>query len=100
MRGEGGLDVHVNVDCTYLLNELRDLPATEHEIVRYQFKFGLALCALGMLRHAEQHNQPADDATLGDDDLLSPEQVTEHALDGVASVIVPVIRGLASIFDE
>jgi hypothetical protein len=95
--GDGNYDYHVNLDNTYLLNELRGTKEGDKSVTVYWFKWGLVLCALGMLQHAKRlvsggQNVRADD---------EPSQLTTDAVEaineiigGLGSIIVPTIRNL------
>jgi len=91
---KGGYEFFVNAANAYLTNELRRSREDEHPIIRYWFKYGLALCALGLLQDAKQQRKTqtagngADEA--GTDELETVNAVTK----GLARVIVPVIRAL------
>src|SRR5581483_7531626 len=98
--GEGGYDFFVNVDNTYLLNELIRLPSeADKNLARYWFKWGLYFCAMGMMQHlkrvysSQNGSEAAEEATI---DL----ELVNQSVDGVASVIVPVIRTLNRAADK
>jgi hypothetical protein len=92
-------DFIVNMDNTCLLTELKRSPSSERALIGFWFKYGLALCALGVLQqqkqqvnseNAQRREGIADDNTDGED-LEALGRIT----DGLARVIVPVIRSLS-----
>lgn len=99
---EGGYDFFLNVENTYLLTELTKAKDADQALIKYWFKYGLVLCALGMLQ--EQHRREAISAKNGKSDEEDEERNGTEATDnlakigvacaGVAQVIVPVIRAL------
>ncbi len=84
---DGGYDFFVNEDCAWLLTELSD-KRNEPDRVKHWFTWGLALAALGMIRHSEQDEK--DDTEEGGSDL----EVIGRACDGLARVIIPMFRVL------
>ncbi len=87
--GEGGYDFYVNVDNPYLLNELVRLPLeADKSLARYWFKWGLYFCAMGMMQHHKRMNASQNGEGAVDLDLVN------QSVDGLAGVIVPVIRTL------
>lgn len=90
---EGGYDFFVNVDCGWLVNEASN-PKNDPAQVKHWFKWGLALAALGMIRHTKEQRpagEDQDEAAGGDGPDL--EQVG-RACDGLARVIIPMFRVL------
>ena len=58
--GSGGYDFYINMDNAYLLTELSQDKDTDRPLVKFWFKYGLMLCAMGMLqderrREANRH---------------------------------------------
>jgi hypothetical protein len=96
---EEPLEAYVNVDNVFFVNELvgaRD--DAERVLLRYYYKFGMVLVALGMLQEAKRRRpEEPESANLSADDLLSQDlQAVARFSGGVAAVIVPVVRNLAA----
>lgn len=95
--GKGGFDYLVNLDNTFLLTELRMTNGADKDLLVYWFKWGLLLCALGLMRYGkplEGNNREAkqdDDSNSLSDDLID---VVNRGMSGIGSVIVPIIRNL------
>jgi hypothetical protein len=74
----------------------RDIPEGwwDHHV----FKYGLALCALGMLQEAKRISQAKDNADGAQNDGSSADgddlKAVSSYCNGIARVIVPVIRAL------
>jgi hypothetical protein len=101
-RPEGGYEFFVNVDNAHLTSELKRTRQEEHLLIRYWFKYGLALCALGMLQdsrvaakgNSNGSGKAASVATQDDDSVVDELEVISKVTQGLARVIVPVIRAL------
>lgn len=94
--GDNSYDFHLNLDNKYLVSELRSARAQDHDLVKYQFKWGVTLCALGQLHYVKQQVS-ADDAgeTHDEDETAADElELVNSTIGGVAMVIVPIIRNL------
>lgn len=95
--GEGEFDYYVNLDNTYLLTELSKIKESDKSLIVYWFKWGLVVCAMGMLQHhrrlatGSNGSKPASDPTTSVDDV----ELINQTGNGVASVIIPVIRNLS-----
>lgn len=102
----GGHEFFVNAENKYLLTALTGAKEEEQPLLKFWFKYGLALCALGMLqehkRRAEANpngessaeegsERPGGDEEEGSEDTL---KVVNAACAGLARVIIPVVRGL------
>jgi hypothetical protein len=96
---KGGYDFFVNIDNTFLLTELHRAKDEDRPLAKFWFKYGIALCALGMLqeqkRKASSHIAPDDE----DEDAQKPSNgenldVIGVHCSGVARVIIPIIRAL------
>jgi hypothetical protein len=89
-----GYDFLLNVDNVHAKDQLKRAQPSEHGLIRYWFKYGLALCALGILQ--EDKRRLAAEAK--DEKGEEPEEPDLDAIglqtDGIARVIVPVIRTL------
>lgn len=96
-EAEDSYDFVVNMDNTFLLTEMKRSAATDKSLVAFWFKFGLALCALGVLQ--DQRHRAKELVTAGtapsDGEARDPGDDLEAIgafTDGLARVIVPVIR--------
>ena len=94
--GEGGYDFYLNLDNSYLLTELSRTNGDEKALVKYWFKYGLALCGLAMLQqyqsdHAANGREPEDPEPTPALDSVS---LVNAAMTGLARVIIPVVRRL------
>jgi hypothetical protein len=87
--GSSGYDYILNLDNAYLLTQSKQLKDLDKSLIVYWFKWGLALCAMGMVRHLKKAEAESTEA--GSLDLIN---TINQALNGLASVIVPVIRNL------
>lgn len=108
-QGEQGVDIYINMDNRHLMGEMsREPRALERPVIMYWFKYGMLLAALGMLRElrrveskaekqSARNGRKAGDNGNGEDSEDSSPRLASmhHALSGLASVIVPVIRRLA-----
>ena len=91
---EGGYDFYVNEDCAWLLTELSNKKNDPGQ-VKHWFTWGLALAALGMIRHLK--GTPEEDARNGSDTTEeggADLEVVGRACDGLARVIIPMFRVL------
>ena len=100
--GDGGYDFYLNIENSFLLTELSRRQDVEKALIKYWFKYGLALCALGMLQQfragqpsANGHGEEDEDAlkttsSLTDDTL----GLVNQSMIGLARVIIPVVRRL------
>jgi hypothetical protein len=86
--GEGSFDYVVNLDNVYLLTELSKAKAHERDLVIHWFKYGLAISAMGMIQHGKKLNGAGPNGNADSVDTVN------LSIDGLASVIVPVIRTL------
>lgn len=83
--GEGSYDYTLNLDNAYLLTELTKAKDADKDLVVHWFKYGLAISAMGMLRHNQKLN--------GNGSRSIVDTVNE-SMNGLGSVIVPIIRTL------
>lgn len=103
---KGGYEFFLNVDSAFLLTELTRAKQDDRPLVKFWFKYGLALCALGILQE-EKRRLEGKVSTEGNEKQAAngdaDEESTETGEDlkriatycsGVARVIVPVIRAL------
>lgn len=96
--GEGGYDFFINMDNTYLLTELLRAKDADKPLVRFWFKYGLMLCAVGMIlderRRGENGATPSgaedgDERTSG----LDLDAINRYCT-GLSRIIIPMIRRL------
>lgn len=93
---DGGFEFFVNVENVHLTNELKRTRQEEHPLIRYWFKYGLALCALGLLQDAKAGSRPGGNGNgvQNDGGGMDELELIGNATRGLARVIVPVIRAL------
>ena len=99
-------DFFVNLDSKYLISYLKTTKESR-ELVIHWFKWGLTLCALGILRGAvsadlAKNGGGSASSTETDEDvdddggraILDDIKVVNRSANGIASVIIPIIRNL------
>lgn len=98
--GEGGFDIFINMDNIHLLSEIkRENQVSEHDVIRYWFKYGLALVTMGMIQ--EYRRTKDSDKNNGERAAKVEESKDSYLEDigkasaGIARVIIPVIRRLS-----
>ncbi len=93
---EGGYDCFVNVDNAFLLTELGRAREDDKPLIKFWFSYGLVLAALGMIRHAmrKAHDQGGAEERHGDVEESVDLEAIAHYCDGLAQVIVPIVRTL------
>lgn len=93
-NGTGGYDFYVNIDNKYLNHELKysKVDAISADVMRAQFKFGMVILGLSLLKHFTEKNIleecGAEISHLDHVGIISR---------GVAPVLVPLIKGLSEI---
>ena len=98
--GQGGYDYFINIDNAFLLTELGRTRDDDGQIVRFWFKYGLVLAALGMIRHevrlAEKSGQENEGSSVSDRDGQDGVDLgcINRYCNGLAQVIVPIVRTL------
>ncbi len=97
---KGGYDFFLNVDNAYLLTELQRAKEMDRPLVTFWFKWGLVLAAMGMLQEEKQHAEAKPDADSeaqceeAEKDAGQSLQDIARRCDGLARVIIPIIRAL------
>jgi hypothetical protein len=89
---KGSYDFFLNMHNAFLLTEVANAKDHDRPLVTFWYKYGLTLCAMGILREEKRRhgNKMPVDARSSNEDL---DRVSRHC-DGLARVIVPVIRAL------
>jgi hypothetical protein len=103
---KGGYDFFLNLDNAYLLTEVTRTKDADKPLVKFWFRWGLVLAALGMLQEMKQREDPTGQGPNGDAKGESEESeegsgraaqdlvdLARHC-DGLARVIIPIIRSL------
>jgi hypothetical protein len=95
---KGAYEFFLNLDNAFLLTELIRSKGEDRSLILYWFKFGLALCALGILQDEKrklENQKDSNGSDSGNDDTkeIDLKRVGETC-DGLARVIVPIIRAL------
>jgi len=92
-------DVFINMDNIFLLGELkRESDPGNQELIRYWFKYGLYLTALGLIydnRRREESRSRGSGEETEDHPKMDYFRLAGKVSCGIAAVIVPVIRRLA-----
>lgn len=97
--GKGGYDFYLNVENAYLLTELSRAKEAEKPLVKFWFKWGLVLAGMGMMQEETQRMDAKTGSPEASDEEVE-EEITEslkdiaRRCDGLARVIVPIIRSL------
>jgi hypothetical protein len=95
--GNGGYDFYLNTDNAFLLTELVHSKMDEQPLVKYWFKWGLVICAMGMLQHLNaEKNESKENSEANSDDgnRFDSIDLVNRSSFGLARVIVPIVRGL------
>ena len=80
-----GYDFYVNIDNSYLLNATSE-KKSDSGLLKYWFTWGLTIAAFGMIKTEKDRTKDSDD----EPDLKK----ISNACDGLAPVIIPIIRAL------
>jgi hypothetical protein len=90
----GGYVFFINMDNRFLINELLKTKQEEGALVKHWFKYGLFLCALGIIKELERRAAGTKD----DDGEEEAEELDLMRVGrfcaGLARVVVPMIRAL------
>jgi hypothetical protein len=94
----GGYRFWVNMDNTYLLNELMQKKDPEKEATKFAYKWGLVLVAMGMLQElrkgAEGNESNNGTPETEDGPRETVEALVGRTSVGVAAVIIPTVLHL------
>jgi len=93
--GDGTYDYTVNLDNVYLLTELAKAKDPDKDLLVHWFKYGLAISAMGMIQHSRRAAGLNGSAPHLTGNGVPLDQVNA-GMNGLASVIVPIIRTLHS----
>jgi len=95
---DDALDMYINMDNLHLKNELARRRNVAPELVKYWFKYGLCLLALGMLYQYRQKRQSPDERAnqgqAGEDADVEHFSGIAEACRGLAVTLIPVIAQL------
>lgn len=98
-HSENGLDFYVNIDHASLVTEMSS-KKQDPSLIKFWFIWGLTFSGLAMVRHSEDkqkngHAQVSGSKKGRDDDEDGADlEAISRACDGLARVIIPIIRGL------
>jgi hypothetical protein len=95
----GQHEYFLNLDNAYLVTELTRAKDADKPLLKFWFKYGLLLCALGMLKEQDDRAETKMDEAEGDPDTESESKIDSLSqinfyCDGIARVIIPIIRSL------
>ena len=83
---EGGYDFYVNMDNCYLLAELKGRKNDDPEILRAQYRYGMVLIGLSLLREFEGKSDVSEDKSVYE----TISKITR----AIAPFLLPMITGL------
>ena len=89
---DSGYDFWVNEDCAWLLTEM-SRKQNDPDQIKHWFKWGLTLAALGMIRQQQENGETHSEVTRQEENGINLDEIGQ-ACDGLARVIVPIIRVL------
>jgi len=96
--GDGGYDFYINMDNTYLLTELLRSRDADKPLVKFWFKYGLMLCAIGILQDERLRGENGITPSEGEDGAAKDDgpnlEAINHYCTGLSRIIIPVIRRL------
>jgi len=90
--GEEGYDFFINMDNAYLQTELKSRVAAEPNILEAQYKYGLVLLGLSLIRALEE-----EDATGKIPNGVEMYQIIERVSKAIAPVLLPMIATLGQV---
>lgn len=85
---EGGLDIFINMDNIYLINEIGRRRSFDPDNLRFIFKYGLYLLSVGMIFQLKIESENKEN---GDDISFDP---IKDAAKGLAVTLIPVLLQL------
>ncbi len=99
---EGRPEFFVNMDNAFLLTELTRCASEDQPLIKFWFKYGLAICAMGMLQQERRKgakprngaDNPSAEPNVENEEAKDQLGQISHVCSGLASVIVPIIRTL------
>lgn len=94
------LDLYLNMDNLHLRNEIVRRRQLDPDVIRYWFKYGMMLLALGMLYHHRQQrlgNEDSDEIARGEGEDFA---AIADACKGLAVTLIPVIAQLGQSVPE
>ena len=93
---EGGFDFTINLDCTFYLTELANAREGDKPKLKVWFSYGLVLAAVSMIKHHERLSSNQDDQGSENQDVSADLDAISRYCDGLAQVIIPIVRALSS----
>ena len=87
---DGGYEFFVNIDNAFLLTQLSHSRGPDRPNIKFWFKYGLVLAALGMIKQQVPDGQGPEESEQAEVDL----DAVARGCDGLARAIVPIIRAL------
>lgn len=92
----GQLEYFANSNNAYLTDALVRAKEEDHPLIKYWFGYGLLLCALGMQKQEQERSSERGAAKAAESEDDGPSSLDRISMncDGIASVIVPLIRTL------
>jgi hypothetical protein len=92
---DGSFDFHINMDNKFLHNELLQHRHDGKDAVKFAFKWGMVLVALGLLQEGK-----VDEEELPAENGPPVEERVSNLSRGVAAVIVPTVLHLMKVMSE
>lgn len=100
---DDAIDMYINMDNLHLRNEIARRRGADPDLLRYWFKYGLCLLALGMLYQHRQSAARANENSRGENGDDTEEEVFRTiaaASRGLAVTVIPAISQLGKGKDE
>ncbi len=97
---QGNLEYFANLKNAHLTDALVRAKEEEHPLIKYWFGYGLLLCALGMQKELQEHaaakEKKPDASDREEGENADSDELKRVSLycDGIARVIIPLIRTL------
>ncbi|CEL23997.1 hypothetical protein [Methanobacterium formicicum] len=86
--GEEGYDFYVNMSNVYCLSEIKSRTKNDPEILKAQYKFGMVLIGLSLIKSFEDENKEDDEPI-----FTKISSITK----GIAPMIIPMITALGDL---